>query len=93
MNKFLSLRLQCICYDTVAKSFAEWHKHQKNDPIGLLTWEKLDFPFVAGVQCKKQVFLNTDPKISLRTQMRQQKQANKFGSDFAKSLLKEAGYI
>lgn len=33
MNKFLPLRLQCICYDTVAKSFAEWHKYQKNDPI------------------------------------------------------------
>ncbi len=89
MIKYFPLRLHCICYITIAKVFADLHKHISDNPMGL-KWK--DFPDIAAHKCKTQVFLNTDPKISLKTQLRQQKQAEKLGYDFAISLMKEADY-
>ena len=92
MANYLPMRLQCVCYITTAKIFADLHKYVMNGPSHMgLQWK--DFPNIASSDCKRQVFLNTDPyKISLKTQLRQQKQAEKLGYDFAISLLKEAGY-
>lgn len=90
MSPSLPLRLQCICYITVSKLFAELHKYvDPNNPMGL-KWR--DFPDIAGSNCKRQVFLNTDSTISLKTQCRQQKQAEQLGYNFAQTLMKEAGY-
>lgn len=90
MNNSLPMRLQCVCYITTAKLFANLHKHVSDNPMGI-KWK--DFPNIASSDCKRQVYLNTDPyKISLKTQLKQQKQAEKLGYDFAIILLKEAGY-
>lgn len=89
MIKSLPMRLQCICYITVAKLFADLHKYVSDEPYGM-KWKH--FLELASSQCKKQVFLNTIPEISLKTQLRQQRQAEELGYDFAISLLKEAGY-
>ena len=90
MNKPLPLKLQCICYNTVAKIFADLHEHVSDNPIGL-KWK--DFPNIAGSRCKERIILNSDFTLSEKTQMRQQRQAEQFGFDFAISLLKEAGYV
>lgn len=90
MIKHLPMRLQCICYITVAKIFADLHKHVSDNPMGV-KWK--DFPNIASSDCKRQVYLNTVPEISLKTQLRQQRQAEKLGYNFAISLLKEAGYV
>lgn len=89
MNKPLPMRLQCICYITIAKLFAELHKHVSDHPFGI-KWKH--FPELAGNACKKQVYLNTIDEILIETQVRQQKQAERLGYDFAIRLLKEAGY-
>lgn len=90
MNKPLPMRLQCVCYITVGRLFAEFTKEVTDNPMGL-KWK--DFLNVACSNCKRQVYLNTIPDISLKTQLRQQKQAEKLGYDFGKMLMKDAGYV
>lgn len=90
MIKPLPMRLQCICYITVGRLFAEFTKATLDVPASL-RWK--DFLTFASNDCKRQVYLNTTPNISPNTQLRQQKQAEKLGYDFGKILMKDAGYV